>query len=219
MVDYKTPMINDQKLVEKSYDQIAEEYLRRFRLDSDANKHTLKYLKLLIKLLPQNSKILDLGCGAGIPATKILAPFHEVIGVDISEKQIQLARKNTPEAKFIKADMLEIDFPVNSFDAIVSLYAIIHVPRKYHRELLEKIWKMLKPGGYFLATMGATDLKEAKEENWLGVPMYWSHFNRKKNTTMLEEVGFEILKAKVEIEKELNEKARHLYVLARKSST
>ena len=67
--------VNNQKLVEESYNQIAEKYLKKFRLGSDANKHTVKYLKLLIKLLPRNSKILDLGCGAGIPATKILGPI------------------------------------------------------------------------------------------------------------------------------------------------
>jgi len=208
--------VNNQKLVEESYNQIAEKYLKKFRLGSDANKHTVKYLKLLIKLLPRNSKILDLGCGAGIPATKILAQYYKVVGVDISEKQIRLARKNVPEAKFIKADMLEVDFPNNSFDAIVSLYAIIHISRQYHRKLLKKIWRMLKAGGYFLATMGVTDLKEAKEENWLGAPMYWSHFGKKENITMLKKIGFRILKTRVEIEREMDEEVRHLYVLARK---
>jgi len=207
---------NNQKLVERSYNQIAEEYLRKFRLGSDANKNTTKYLKLLIKLLPRDSKVLDLGCGAGIPATKILTQYYKVVGIDISEKQIQLARKNIPGAKFIKADMLEIDFPDNFFDAVVSLYAIIHIPRQHHRELFKKIWRMLKPGGYFLATMGATDLKEVKEEDWLGAPMYWSHFGKKENIAMLKGVGFRVLKAKVEIEREMDEKVRHLYVLAKK---
>ena len=148
---------------------------------------------------------------------KYWAQYHKVIGVDISEKQIQLARKNVPEAKFIKADMLEVDFPNNSFDAIVSLYAIIHIPRQYHRKLLKKIWRMLKPGGYFLATMGVTDLEEAKEEDWLGAPMYWSHFNKKENIVMLKQVGFKILQAQVEIEKEMDEAVKHFYILTRKS--
>lgn len=210
-------IVNNRKIVEKSYNQIAEKYLRRFRLNSDANKHTVKYLKLLINLLPRKAKILDLGCGAGIPTTKILAQYYQVVGVDISEKQIQLARKNVPEAKFIKTDMLEVDLPDNSFDAIVSLYAIIHIPREHHQELLRKIRKMLKPDGYFLATMGVSDLKEAKEENWLGAPMYWSHFDKKRNLEMLQQAGFEVIKAKVEVEKEDREEVKHLYVLAKKA--
>ncbi len=208
--------MNYRKLVEKGYDQIAEKYLKKFRLSSDANKHTIKHLSPLVKLLPRNARILDLGCGAGIPATKILAQHYQVVGVDISERQIRLARKNVPRAKFIKADMLEIDFPNNSFDAIVSLYAIIHVPRKYHRKLLEKIWKMLKPGGYLLVTMGVSDLEKAREDNWLGAPMYWSHFDKKRNIDLLRQAGFRLLRAETELEKEGKEEVSHLYCLARK---
>lgn len=204
------------EIVERGYDKIAEEYLKKFRSGSGADKHSKRYLKKLVKLVPKDSKVLDLGCGAGIPITKFLTRFYKVTGADISAKQIELAKKNVPRATFIKADMVEIDFPADSFDAIVSFYAIFHIPRECHKELLRKIFTMLNPGGYFLGTMGARELKEGTEENWLGAPMYWSHFGKEKNIEILKDIGFNILISNVEVEKEDNKEVEHLYVLAQK---
>jgi len=210
------PKITPKDLVERGYDKKAEEYLRKYRSSSDADKNTKKYLKKLVGLLARGSKILDLGCGAGIPVAKFLSQFYKVVGVDISTRQIELAKKNVPKAVFIRKDITKVSFPPGSFDAVVSFYTIIHIPREQHKEILKKIYKMLKPGGYFLGTMGVEELREIIEEDWLGEPMYWSHFGKEENIKMFKKVGFDILIAKVEKEKENNEIIKHLYVLAQK---
>jgi ubiquinone/menaquinone biosynthesis C-methylase UbiE len=86
-------MAEKGKLVRKGYDRIAEEY--------QADRYTLdnrKELEEFAGFLPKNAKVLDAGCGAGIPAAKFLIDSEfEVVGIDFSETMLKLARKNVPE--------------------------------------------------------------------------------------------------------------------------
>ena len=75
--------------------------------------------------------------------TQVLSKRFKVTGVDISETQIELAKKNVPEAYFVCQDMTRLDFPDGAFDAICSYYAVIHIPREEHRPLLLKFHRMI----------------------------------------------------------------------------
>src|SRR4051812_19019554 len=116
-----------KKRVEAGYDAMAEHYLATRTEDDPA---TLQALEKFSQLLPAGGSVVDLGCGAGIPVTLWLADKgYTVTGVDISSRQLELARERIPGATFLKADMAEVDFPPESLDGVVSFYAIIHVPR------------------------------------------------------------------------------------------
>ena len=104
-----------------------------------------------------DSRVLDLGCGGGGPATRALAARHDVVGVDISERQLERARRLVPDARFLRADATEVAFPPESFDAVVSLFLLGHVPRAKQRPLLERIFGWLAPGGRLLATLGTAN--------------------------------------------------------------
>jgi len=159
----------EKRIVEEGYDKIAEEYATaRGKL----GRRDRKYLNRLLERLPEGSSILDLGCGSGEPVTKLLAERREVVGVDVSRRQIQLARKNVPEATFFVGDMAEISFPDEAFDAIVSLIAIIHVPREEHAELFRRMHAMLKEGGLILLTLGSEDWVSSPDDRFFGVKMY-----------------------------------------------
>src|SRR5438552_477120 len=119
-------------IVKNGYNQIAGRYLAERTADSE----DVRLLGDFIELLAPHAKVLDAGCGAGIPISKILAEHFTVTGVDFSEAQIELARKNIPNAKFICEDMTKLDFPDDTFDGICSYYAIIHIPREEHQALL-----------------------------------------------------------------------------------
>lgn len=115
-----------KELVRTGYNRIANEYLAGRTRDSA----DIQLLDDLMNRLPQNANVLDAGCGAGIPVTQILSRKSNVTGVDFSKAQIELARRNVPDARFICQDMTRLDFPDNIFDAICSYYAIIHIPRR-----------------------------------------------------------------------------------------
>lgn len=173
--------------VEKGYDKIAEEYSST--RDQFKNE---KYLQKLNNLLKPNSTILDIGCGAGKPVDEFFVKHgHKIIGIDISRKQIELAKKNLPKANFAVKDMDTLSPNEYSVDAVISFYAIFHIPRDRHRQLVTTIYSFLPNGGYILITMGASEWEG--KENFHGVEMYWSHYNEEKNKKIIQNSGFEIL--------------------------
>ena len=206
-----------RRTVESGYDRMAEQYLAT---KDPEDPLALAAIEDLASHLPSNATVLDLGCGAGVPVTRWLADRgFAVTGVDVSARQLELARTNVPEGTFLKADMTEVDFGTETFDAVVALHSIIHVPRTGHPALLESIHRWLRPGGVFLATMTVTDY-EGKDENWegWGAPMVWSHYDSKANVAMLREAGFEILYAEPRTGKGTGDAETWLWVLARKRS-
>ena len=147
--------------------------------------------------------------------TEALAEGRTVTGVDISATQVEAARRNVPAATFIQADMTALDFEPATFDAVVAFYALTHVPRDEQPDLLERIQRWLRPGGLFLASMGADDEPGDVEADWLGVDMYFSHFGAKANRRLVEKAGFVIDSAEVAVEPEDRHDARFLWVVAR----
>jgi len=179
-------MNND--FVRKQYNKLAENYLA----GRDVYKND-KYLEKLNSLLSPNSTILDVGCGAGVPIDKyFLERGHKIIGLDISEKQIELARKNLPSGEFKVEDMSELSENEYNVDAVVSFYAIFHTPRETHGEILKKIYSFLNTNGLLLITMGSSEW-EGKEDNFFGGKMSWSHYGKEKNRQLVKEAGFKIL--------------------------
>lgn len=178
--------VNGKEIVRAGYNLIASDYLAARRLEVDAEEFQL--LPDLIRRLPRRAKVLDAGCGAGVPLTQTLDANFDVIGVDLSQAQIALARELVPQAQFSCEDMTEVAFPDDSFDAICSYYAIIHIPREEHAPLLRNFHRMLKPSGLALLCLGNGDLPEDIDEDYRptanglpmaerGARMYWSHYD------------------------------------------
>ena len=200
-----------KKTVRDGYNATADRYLaERTRHSAD-----VRLLGEFMEALPSNAKVLDAGCGAGLPISQMLSEGFQVTGVDFSEAQIELAKKNVPEAVFVCQDMTTLDFPENTFDGICSYYAIIHIPRREHRSLLASFHKMLKPGGLALLCLGAQHLIDDVDENYLGARMYWSHYDTATYLRMLKDCGFSLIWSR-HIADETCEGSGHLFVLAYK---
>jgi len=137
-----------------------------------------------------------------------------VTGVDISARQIELARRNVPTARFIHADVTALDLPPASFDAVVASFSFIHVPRAEHRALLLKIARWLRPHGLLLANFGIGNCEENYESDWLGAPMFWSSFDADGERAALRSAGFECVVDRVETEIEDGRPIRWLMILA-----
>lgn len=204
--------MNPSDIVREGYDRVS----RVYRDDvgaAEIDTYTA-LLKEITALVAEGSPVLDLGGGCGIPATQMLARRFHVTGVDISSVQIERARKLVPGASFIEADMATLDFPAASFDAIVSFYAIIHVPLERQPQLFDNIARWLKPGGYVLAIVGA-EAWTGTEENWLGTgaTMYWSHADEATYVTWLQYLRFVMLRRAFVPEGD----GGHVFLLAQKA--
>jgi 2-polyprenyl-3-methyl-5-hydroxy-6-metoxy-1,4-benzoquinol methylase len=179
-------------LVRRGYDAISHAYRDdEGRAASDSDEQTVRYeswTEELARLLRPDARVLDLGCGAGVPAAKLLAERgFNVMGLDISGVQIERARRLVPGARFEQADMVTWEHESASFDAVVSLYALIHVPLPDQRDLLRKIRRWLRPRGYLLAIVGAE--RWTGVEDYLGAEMFWDHADRETYLTWLSETG------------------------------
>jgi SAM-dependent methyltransferase len=150
--------------------------------------------------------------------TVALAATRAVTGVDISRTQLEMARRNVPTATFIEADMTTLAFDPASFDAVVAFYSLTHVPRDEGAALLGRIRSWLRPGGLFLASMGADDEPGDVEADWLGVDMYFSHFGARANRRLVERAGLDVERSEIAIEPEDRHDARFLWVVARAPS-
>ena len=178
-----------KQIVRLGYDKLSYAY----RPDDTPDDHEdySGWLDILARKLPERSPVLDIGCGCGLPATKVLATRFDVTGVDFSEVQINRAKRLVTGARFVCGDISELSFPHSSFTAVVSFYAIIHMPVGEHPELFRKIVSWLRPSGYLLATVGHHEWSGV-DESYLDVPggkMCWSHADESTNVRWLKEAG------------------------------
>lgn len=203
--------MDKKKIVRDGYNKAAEKYLEMRHED-------LPEFEILVEFRNEfearTGRILDAGCGAGLPFTKYLSKFFEVVGIDISDKQIELAKKNVPNAVFYREDMTNLDFQDESFIGIIALYSIIHVPREEHKEIFENFYRMLKKDGLMLVCLHSKDDPGFKIDDFFGEEMYWSGFDRKTNLSLITDVGFNIMWEKL-VGDSLGD-SKHLFVLARK---
>ncbi len=165
-------------LVRRGYDAISERYRDDHGAPNPATAEAVKpygaWLDELAGLLPAGARVLDLGCGSGLPASRMLVERgFAVTGVDISRVQVDRARRLVPQARFVQADMAEWGAAPASFDAIVSLYALIHVPIGDQLQLFPRLAAWLVPGGYLLAIVGTE--RWSGVEDYMGAPMFWDH--------------------------------------------
>ena len=192
----ETGATDPRKLVAQSYDRIGPRYTRHALRSRTEERE--RYLQALCDLVPEGSRVLDLGCGDGIPMTARLAERFAVTGVDISRSQVERARGNVPSADFIRSDMASLRLAPASFDAVFASYSLVHVPRHLHSGLIRSIHGWLRPGGILVMTMSADAAEDDYSRDWLGAPMYWSGFDTEENRRMVVAAGFRILSAREE---------------------
>ena len=207
-------MDDPKRIVARGYDRIAERYAAWTGGAWAGNR--ARFGGLLCERLSPGAAVLDLGCGTGVPVARELATRFAVTGVDLSPRSIALAKENVPGATFFRADMSALDFPAVHFDAVTAFYSIIHLPREEHPALLRAIAGWLRPGGLFVATMGAGESDDGYEEDWLGTPMYWSHYDGTANRRLVEASGLRLLLAEERTEDEDGVPVRFLWVVAQK---
>jgi SAM-dependent methyltransferase len=98
-----------------------------------------------------------------------------------------------PGGRFIRGDAATASFPAGSFDAVVCLYMLIHVPVAEQPALLATVASWLRPGGRLVATAGH-QAWTGMEADWLGggAPMWWSHADAVTYRGWLEAAGFTV---------------------------
>ena len=203
------------EVVGAGYDVIADRFVEWSAEIEDA--HRSRWRRELVERLPDDARVLELGCGAGLADTRILAERFRVTGVDVSAEQIRRARVNVPAADFVLADVTQLELATASFDAVAAFYSFNHVPRDTLPQLLGRIHSWLVPGGLFLTAFGTGDTESWTGE-WLGTTMFFSSYPPETNRALLVDAGFGLLLEDVAtiIEPEPDGDATFQWVLARR---
>ena len=178
---------DERELVRLGYDALSY----RYRSDDADDGGYAPWLADLHARLPAGADVLDIGCGCGVPVARSLATGgHRVTGVDLSGVQIERARRLVPSGIFIHADATRLDLPPAGFDAVVCLYALIHMPLAEQPRLIGRIADWLRPGGWLLATAGH-EAWSGTDETWLGgsSTMWWSQADAATYRNWLAEAG------------------------------
>ena len=124
------------------YNENAAEYA-----NLDIDKVSLKAYRDFSNALPKNSLVLDYGCGPGYFAKKFLADGFKVDAFDASEKMIEIASIET-QVNWWVADFKSFR-ATKLYDGIWANFSLLHAPKKEIIQLIQTIFKSLKPHGLF----------------------------------------------------------------------
>jgi len=132
------------KKTQEDYNSVAEDYTRtRAFIPED--------IKTLADYVLMGERILDSGCANGRLFEVLKRKDVDYFGVDISEKLIEIAKKNYSNGNFQVADALKLPFPANFFDKVYSISVLHNIPsREFQLQYLKEAKRVLKPEGLLI---------------------------------------------------------------------
>ncbi|MGW2286401.1 class I SAM-dependent DNA methyltransferase [Streptomyces phaeochromogenes] len=152
----------------------------------------------LIDSLPAGSRVLDLGCGTGVPTTRQLTDAgFEVVGIDLSRRMVQLAGEYVPGATFHQLDIADLrpggPQDLGRFDAVAAFFSLLMLPRVEIPLALQTVRHLLVPGGLFVLSMVEADVDNYAIP-FLGNTIRVSGYVLEDLHKVIEAGGFEIVK-------------------------
>jgi ubiquinone/menaquinone biosynthesis C-methylase UbiE len=142
--------------VRKAYESIAGEYDERIGGNTAADEiFTETEAGFLLGKVRASDDVLDLGCGTGRLTIALAGRARSVSGLDMSPAMLAAARGKLAArgltADLREGDMVSLPFPDASFDAVVSMLTLMHVPRQDRQQVFAEAARVLRPGGRLLA--------------------------------------------------------------------
>jgi cyclopropane fatty-acyl-phospholipid synthase-like methyltransferase len=152
----------------------------------------------LIGSLSEGSRVLDLGCGTGVPTARQMADAgFEVVGVDLSGGMVKLASQYVPDATFHQLDLADLrpggPRDLGRFDAVAAFFSLLMLPRAEIPLALRTVRHLLAPEGLFVLSMVEADVDDFSIP-FLGNTIRVSGYLREDLHKVIEAAGFEIVK-------------------------
>jgi ubiquinone/menaquinone biosynthesis C-methylase UbiE len=166
------------ELTKKAYDKTADKYHDHFKNEIIQKEYDRLLLDRFTNMLTANSFICDAGCGpSGHIGKYLFDKGHQVVGVDISPKCIDIATSYNPQIDFKVMDMMNMNFKSDSLDAIISFYSIIYTPKKYVDHTFAEFYRILKVNGKLLVVVKKGATEGLIDDEWYeGNKVYFTHF-------------------------------------------
>lgn len=189
------------------YNTIADQYAKSVESYYSAIDRD-KFLLLISK----GGKILDAGCAAGRDSRYFDSLGYDVVGVDLSQKLLDIAKKKAPYIDFQQQDIRSLPFPPNSFDGIYATAVLLHLDRDEVLPILKQFHTLLKPGGVVCVQVkegiGEADVKEPISE---GKARHFTYFKKDEMESLLTQAGFTMNRTTRYNERDINPKWRDIF--------
>jgi SAM-dependent methyltransferase len=144
--------------------------------------------------LPRGARVLDIGCGTGIPLTRILLDAgHQVVGLDSSGRMLAFFRANLPGVPVVRGLVQHGAFADDTFDAAIAWGVMLHLTQPHQVKAIASVSRMLRAGAPFLFTSADVDGHDALEGTMKGVMFRYYSFTRDSYRALLAEHGLTLL--------------------------
>ena len=187
--------MQQQQNIIDCYNKTAKNYAEKF-IDELNHKHLDRILlKCFVDENINKGKLIDLGCGPG-QTTKFIADqeLTEIIGIDISEEMINVARSVNPHLHFETGDILKLEYPDKTFGSAVAFYSIVHFDHEQIKTVFKEVKRVLKEDGQFLFSFhigeDVVHLDDFLEQK-VNIDFYF--FDTEKIIDLVTGTGFEII--------------------------
>ena len=154
MSDYRSETLG-------TYNKEAIDIAKKFSHIDRRDEDVIRAFSLL-DIGTKNPFVLELGCGNGRDAEIVLDYTSNYIGVDYSEKMIEIASLHVPEANFVVSDIETYPFPSN-LDLIIAFASLLHIEKENIKIVFNKAYKSLKKGGIFYISTKEGEYRKERE--------------------------------------------------------
>jgi SAM-dependent methyltransferase len=175
-----------------AYNLAAQRYFDLFHNEMNEKEYDRKLLDSFSSRFHKEALICDAGCGpSGHIGRYVFDKGMHVVGIDISEQCIELARHHNPGMRFEQGDIANLTFDDESLDGIISYYSILNTPKHGIGRIFKEFHRVLKSNGYLLIAVKA-GTTEGYMNNLLGIEteIYMALFTEEEIEEYLHRAGF-----------------------------
>ncbi len=178
----------------QAYNLAAQRYHELFHDEMNQKEYDRHLLDRFAQSFTKDSLVCDAGCGpSGHIGRYLFDQGIPVLGVDIADRCVELARENNPQMRFERCDMGALPFAEETFDGMIAYYSIIDTPKSQVDRFFREFQRVLKPGGRLLVAVkaGATE-GYLKELLGIKTEIYFALFTQEEIKRYYEDCGFRL---------------------------